>query len=79
VKLEEISKGVENVTDAVNMLLLGIDPLKFNEFSKVTPLRQWSVAGEPLIVWTHGATNLTAESYDKAYQFVLDSGLKISA
>jgi hypothetical protein len=36
-------------------------------------------AGEPLIGWTHDATNLTAESYEKAFQFVLDSALKISA
>jgi hypothetical protein len=77
-KLDKISEGVDKVTDTVNMLLLGLDPLKFRQFTQVTPIRQHSWSGEVTIIWTRDPTCKT-EDYEEAYQFVLDSGLRVSA
>jgi hypothetical protein len=77
-KLDKMSEGVDKVTDTVNMLLLGVDPLKFQKFSQITPLRQHSGTGSVQILWTRDPGILKTEAYEEAYQFVLDSGLRIS-
>jgi hypothetical protein len=70
-KLDKISEGVDKVTETVNMLLLGVDPLKFRRFDQITPIRQHSWAGEPKILWTRDPGTVKAEEYEEAYQFVL--------
>jgi hypothetical protein len=73
-----MSEGIDKVTGTVNMLLLGLDRLKFRTFSQVTPIRQHAFSGQVTIIWVHDASTLKEEDYEEAYQFVLDSGLRTS-
>lgn len=73
----EISNGLKELGDTVNMLVLGIDPIKRKRFSLITPLRQHTVSGNVLIVWTRDPEKIDPSAYDFGYRFVLESGLRL--
>jgi hypothetical protein len=74
----EISKAVQQLADTVNMLVLGIDPIKQKRFSLLTPVRQHTVSGDVQVIWMHDPGHVDQSAYDFCYKFVLDAGLKLS-
>jgi hypothetical protein len=75
----EISDGLKQLSDTVNMLVLGIDPIKQKKFSLVTPLRSHTASGHVQIVWTRDPEKIDPTAYDFCYRFVVESGLRLLA
>jgi hypothetical protein len=77
-RLEELSKHVGEITKTLNMLILGIDPKRFREFQRLTPMRLHMASGKYQIALQPGAPAATVESYEYCYQFVIDFASKFS-
>ena len=75
----EISKALQQLADTVNMLVLGIDPIKQKKFSLLTPIRQHTASGDVQVIWTHDPEQIDPSACDFCYKFVLESGLRLSA
>lgn len=75
----EITRGFKQLGDTVNMLVLGIDPIKWKQFSLVTPLRQHMASGKIEIMWMRDPQKIDPSACDFCYRFVLESGLRLLA
>jgi len=77
-KLEVIAEGVADVTEVVNLTLLGIDPTRYASFHELTPRCGRDGSGKYYLTDTRDYTKLGSGAYETCYQFVLDVGLKVS-
>ncbi len=72
-------RGLRQVVDTVNMLILGVHPSKLRRFSAFTPSRTYSRSGEMQVVWLRDPKRLVTEDYDFCCQFVIDFALRLAS
>jgi hypothetical protein len=72
-------RPVQQLVDTVNMLVLGIDPVRLRRFSASTPIRNYASSGAIELIWPADPGTLVAEDYDFCYQFVIDFALRLAS
>ena len=75
--LDKLGKPVQQVIDTVNMLILGIDPVRFRRFSASTPGRSYAASGVMQSMWLRDPKALGVEDFDFCHQFVVDFALRL--
>jgi hypothetical protein len=71
-------KVIGQTVRTVNMLTLGIDPVKHRFFSHFSPAISWSMAGTYQVQLWHNYDNISAEVFDTCFNFVVEVSLRVS-
>lgn len=77
--LDKIADQLTDLNDTVNMLALGIDPIRERKFAAITPLRQRSASGNVTVIWHRPPETIDPSAWDFGYRFVLESALRLQS
>lgn len=71
-------KTIAQTVRTVNMLTLGIDPVKYAFFSRVSPAISWSMAGTYQAQLWHRYDNISTEVFETCFDFVVEVAMRVS-
>jgi hypothetical protein len=74
---EDQQKVVDRAIENVNMLMLGIDPIKYRFFSDLAPKVSWSVSGNYQVMIWKQYDNISNEVFEQCFDFVVEVSFKI--
>ena len=75
---QRFDKAVEQSVQTLNVLMLGIDPIKYRFFVSNTPSVSWTLSGLHQAVLQHSYANVPDSIFGTCFDFVVEVSLKVS-
>jgi hypothetical protein len=69
---------LDSMADTVNMLTLGIDPIKYASFTRISPAVSWTMAGTYHSHTWRTYEDVPAQVFETHFNFVVEVSLRIS-
>jgi hypothetical protein len=73
-----LDKAVEQCVQMLNVLMLGIDPIKYRFFVSNTPIVSWTLSGKCQVVLRSSYEDVPDGVFETCFDFVVEVSLKIS-
>jgi len=75
---QRFDKAVEQSVQTLNVLMLGIDPIKYRFFMSNTPSVSWTLSGLHQAVLQHSYADVHDSVFETCFDFVVEVSLKVS-
>jgi hypothetical protein len=76
--INSYEKTIGQLVVTTNMLSLGIDPIRYKFFARVSPAVSWSMAGTYQVQLRQSYDNVSADVFQTCFDFVVEFSLRIS-
>ncbi len=75
--VHSLDKAIEQCVQTLNVLTLGIDPIKYRFFVRNTPTISWTASGLHQTNLSRNYNNVSDNVFWECYRFVVDVSLKL--
>jgi hypothetical protein len=76
--LKQLHSFLQSNASITNALMLGIDPLRYSDFTQTGPTLQWNMAGTYTVMFWQSYDTVSLERFDDLIAFLIDYALKVS-
>lgn len=77
--IEPYEKSLQQVIKSVNLLTLGVDPIRYRHFARTVPAISWTLSDNyQALVWKNYG-DVSDEVFEECFNFVVDASMRLSA